>query len=240
MTEALGLIGLDSAFGWVQVRLRGGWFNLLATAAVYGMALGALMYFPARLLDPKVTATYYGGWVHGLLGLQAAVLLLFAGSRVTAATRLDFSTRMIESHRIMPAGAGSAVLGYLVGATSQGLCLAAVTFVLGLFAAGGAGLPQDRWLWANLVLALFAAFTWVVLAYFALFAKVPFMLLLVPAGAFWLTQGALVTAVPALGVLGSPLIGWSVFSLRVGGIDFPYGVAALSQLAIGAIFFEAA
>ena len=84
MAQALDLIGLDSAFGWVQVRLRGGWVNLLVTSAVYGVALGATMYFPARLLAGKSTATYYGGWVYGLLGIQAALLLLFAGSRVTA------------------------------------------------------------------------------------------------------------------------------------------------------------
>jgi hypothetical protein len=240
MSQALELVGLDSAFGWVQVRLRGGWFNLLVTSVAYGLALGGTMFVPARLLDIRSTSQYYGGWVNGLLGLQAAVLLLFAASRVTAAVRLDISTRMIESHRLMPAGPGSAIAGYLVGASSQGLCLAAATFVLGVFAAAGAGLPLERWLYANLILGLFSVFTWVVLAYFAFFARLPFFLVLLPIGAFWLTQGAVLSAVPALAVLCSPFLGWSVFAMRTTGMEYPYGVAAVAQLGIGALFFEAA
>src|SRR5918992_4379737 len=104
MTEALQLVGLDSAFGWVQVRLRGGWLNLLVTGAVYGLALAATMYLPARLLDTRSTAGYYTAWATGLLGIQGTLLLLFAGSRVTAGIRLDFSPRMIEAHPLMPTG----------------------------------------------------------------------------------------------------------------------------------------
>jgi hypothetical protein len=79
-----------------------------------------------------------------------------------------------------------------------------------------------------------------VLVYFAFFARVPFALLLLPVGAFWLSQGTVMAAAPALAVLCSPLIGWSIFSMRTSGLDFPYGVAAVAQVVIGAIFFEAA
>ena len=59
------------------------------------------------------------GWTTGLLGLQGAILGLYGCSVVGNAVRRDISAGLLESHRLMPVSAGTAVLGYVTGPTLQ-------------------------------------------------------------------------------------------------------------------------
>src|SRR5689334_19933192 len=143
------VLSFDNPIGFAQVRVRGGWKNVLTTTAAYVLILGSTMFATASLAAVGTSnASIYGGWVYGLMGLQTAVLLLFGATRVSAAIRGDL-LGMIESHRLMPVEASQAVLGYLGGSTCQALALAAANVVLGAVAVGRAGLPLDRWIGFN-------------------------------------------------------------------------------------------
>src|SRR5215203_4163271 len=116
-------IGPDNAIAWVQVRLRGGPRNLLTTTGTYAGVIGLSMVACVQLL-PTPVDQILGGWATAIIVLQAAVLLLFGGSRVAAAIRQDITSGVIESHRLMPIAPAQAVAGYMQGATCQALCLA--------------------------------------------------------------------------------------------------------------------
>src|SRR5258705_6410777 len=107
--------GIYNAMGWGHLQLRGGWKNLLVTTVGYSLLIVAVIIVTVRL-NPDYTQRILEGWTVGLLGLQSGVLLLFGCMTVGAAVRLDHTSRMIESHRLMPTPASSAIAGYLMGA----------------------------------------------------------------------------------------------------------------------------
>ena len=233
--------GSDNAIAYAQFRLRGGWKNVGATGVAYGLAVAGTMVASLRMAAGP-PAQVYAAWLYLLLGVQGMLLFLFAGSRVTAAIRHDVNTRIIESHRLMPVGAGEAVAGYVAGAASQALVLAGVTLLIGAVAAQGAGARVNDWLAANAVLGLFCLTVWVVLAYLSFLVRTPFAWV-VPLGliaAF--SEGQLFAIVPALTVFWSPLTGRSLFAMTgVGGpAAFSYAVSALVQIAVMVTCFAAA
>ncbi len=233
-----GTLSPDNAIAWAQVRLRGGWKNLAITGFGYAILVGGGIYSSAKLLASSPAAAY-GGWLTGLLGLQSAVLLLFGASRIGGAIRQDHASRMIESHRLMPIGAGQAVLGYIAGSASQAIVLAGVNLALGAMVAVGAGLPVSLWMIANFVLAAFCAFVWVLSAFWAFLFKVPFAMFLLLVVGSWLSHGLLIELVPALTALAGPLMGQTVFSFRMSATEpsFAYAVSFCAQVFIGTICF---
>jgi len=228
----------DNAIAWAQIRLRGGWKNLAVTGVAYALLVGGGIYASAKLLASS-PAVAYGGWLTGLLGLQSAVLLLFGASRVGAAIRQDHASRMIESHRLMPIGAGQAIFGYLAGSTAQAIVLAAINVALGAAVAVGAGIPVSVWLVVNFVLAAFCGFIWVLSAFWAFLVKAPFALFLLLGLGSWFSAGLVIELVPALTPLAGPLMGQTVFSLRASATEpsFAYAVSFGSQAFIGTICF---
>jgi hypothetical protein len=233
--------GGSNAIAFVQVRLRGGWRNLASTGALYGLAIGAAAVAAVRVVDVP-PAQVYAGLLRFLLGIQVVLLLLVGGSRVSAAIRYDVTSRMIESHRLMPVGAGRAVAGYLLGATSQATVLAGVTLVAGVLVAAGAGVSPADWLWANAVVALFAGLVWAVLAHLAFATRSAVGWTVVPGLALWATQGYLLTAVPAAGLLAGPLVGPTAFALRgpSAAMAPAYVASALAQAAVAGVCLAAA
>jgi len=125
-----------NAIAWAQFRLLGGWKNTLITGIAYAAIMGATMFGVARALtmSPSATLSYFVGL---FLGLQVLALVMYGTFRVSAAVRSDVSSRVIESHRLMPLGSGSAIVGYLLGAPIQALCLFGINVVLGAIAASG-------------------------------------------------------------------------------------------------------
>jgi hypothetical protein len=232
------ILSPDNAIAWAQIRLRGGWKNLGVTGFAYAILVGGGIYSSAKLLASS-PAVAYGGWLTGLLGLQSAILLLFGASRIGAAIRQDHATRMIESHRMMPIGAAQAIFGYLAGAASQALVLAAVNVAVGAIVAMAAGIPVPLWLAANFVLAAFCAFIWVLSAFWAFLVKTPFALFLLLGLGAWFSQGLAIQLVPALTTLIGPLMGRTVFSLRTSAAEpgLAYVVSFGSQVFIGTICF---
>jgi len=98
--------------GWAQFRLLGGWKNLLTTALAAGLIGAAAMFALVKGVRQPAPLTF-GYFINLFLGLQVLVLLIFGATRASGAVRGDMTSRMIESHRLMPAPPAGALLGYL-------------------------------------------------------------------------------------------------------------------------------
>jgi hypothetical protein len=233
--------GPDNAIAWVQVRLRGGPRNLLMTTGAYAAVIGLGMIGSVQLL-PDRPSQVMSGWALGIMVLQAGVLLLFAPSRVAGAIRSDLTTGIIESHRLMPLLPAQAVVGYILGASSQAVCLAVANLALGCVAAVGAGVSAVHWLGANALLMAFAAFLWVVLALAAFNPRnVGGLLIFLPVAMF-MGQGGALGLAPGLAILVTPLLGASVFdmSATLGGVSEGYAMSVAAQVVVGTLCFVAA
>jgi hypothetical protein len=231
------VLSTDNAIAFAQVRLRGGWRNLAVTFVAYTVLLGATMIATAAYSYRPTMA--YAGWVTGLLWLQAGILLIFGATRVAGAIRADIAGGMIESHRLMPLSAGQAVVGYFFGSTCQAIALGVANLLIGAVAVRRAGLPMDRWLTVNAVLALFCLLVWAMGGLLAFAARGAGFALFLPLAAVSMTQGLVLATVPALAVLVSPLAGGSIFSFSAGIADppFTYGLGAIAQLFFAGILF---
>src|SRR5579864_3812639 len=122
-------IAFANAIWWAQFRLLGGWKNLLLTVGAYAAILGTTMFTLVRAVR-EVRSTTFGYFVGLIVGLQALVLVVYGTLRAAGAVRADVTSRIIESHRLMPLTAGNAVLGYLLGSTIQAMAFFAVNFIL--------------------------------------------------------------------------------------------------------------
>jgi hypothetical protein len=233
--------GPDNAIGWVQVRLRGGPRTLLTTSATYGAVIVAAMIASVRMADRSPLSTVFQGWAAGLMGLQAAILLLFAPTRIAAAVRQDLSG-MIESHRLMPVAPFQAIIGYLFGSTTQALALGVVNLVLGGYAAVQAGVQAQHWLGANAVLFTFAVFVWVIITYAAFLMRTQIGLLFFMPLMFLGGRGGALALTPGLTILATPLLGASVFDMTatLKGLSEALLLAFTGQIVVGLLFFAAA
>ncbi|HEX2971087.1 MAG TPA: hypothetical protein VHP11_02070 [Tepidisphaeraceae bacterium] len=223
---------------WAHIQLRGGWKNLLTTAIGYTLLLGTIILFSLRM-SPMRSSMILSGWTSGLLAIQAGILLLFGCGTVTTALRTDLASRMIESHRLMPLSPAGAIFGYLIGSTSQVLCLGFCTFLIGLITNLGAGTPSRLWILPNLVLGSFAFFLWTITLFAGFVSKSGPRALLILFVIGLTSRGMVLVLCPALLVLASPLIRQTIFerSNRSSSLDWPYAVAFILQAAIGTILF---
>jgi hypothetical protein len=230
-----------NAIAWGQFQLRGGWKSFWTTTVGYGVVVGAGMLILLRVAAGAPPAVGAIKW--SLIAIQAGILVLFACSRISTAVRQDQTSRMLESHRLMPVSPAQAVLGYLVGPVMPPLGIALANLLLGCWLCTALGLSIGLWLTANGVLLTFAMFAAAVSCFGAFAGK--------PAGvaAGWiaasmgmvniLTIGAIL---PGVNVLITPLSGPTVWSLGVAGGDAlaAYAPSLLLQGWIGATCFAAA
>src|SRR5437763_8752009 len=85
---------------WAQIHLRGGWKSFWPTLIGYTVIIGAGLLLAVRLTGGTPGAL--GAIKTAFTGLQAGLLVIFVSSRVSTAVRQDQTSRMIESHRLMP------------------------------------------------------------------------------------------------------------------------------------------
>jgi len=150
---------------------------------------------------------------------------------------------MIESHRLMPTSAFSAIIGYIFGAPCQALSMALANFVIGAIIAHSASITFHRWAMANAILLSFTVFIWVVLVFFGFLAQTAFRWIVsVFTIGFWVSQGHLLLLLPGVTVLASPLLGNSIFSMRLRSteLSWEYIASASAQILIGSICFVGA
>jgi hypothetical protein len=234
----------NNAIAYAHFQLRGGWKNALITAGIYSFVIIAGMTMATKL-DPRGIG-WIRGWVGGILGIQSLVLLLFATSRISVAIRSDINNKLIESHRLMPLPAWEAIVGYLMGGSSQALALGAASYVIGAVAAATVGISQDQWFAANFILLTFSIFFWTVAAAGA------FTMTRGRGGIGWVvglgftvfsSQGLIALLLPGLTLLASPIVGRTIWSLKAstgGGLPVAYAFSLPAQIAIGSLCFFAA
>jgi hypothetical protein len=228
--------------GWAHLQLRGGMRNTVFTTIGYTIIIALLIFATVRF-NPLNSQRILSAWVIGLLGIQAGILLLFGCLTVGAAVRLDHTSKMIESHRLMPTSATSAILGYVFGSPSQALAMGLSNFVIGAVVASGAQVAFARWAMANAIFVSFVVFIWVVMVFFGFLAQTAFRWIVsVFSIAFWISQGYLLLLLPGITVLASPLMGHSIFSMRRRSTELSWEhiLSFAAQLLIGGICFAGA
>ena len=230
-----------NAIAWAQFQLRGGWMRWFMTVGGYGLVVGVGLVILLRL---AATVPPLLGVVKGsLLGVQAGVVVLFACARVSGAVRADLTSKLIESHRLMPMSPAAAVLGYLIGPPSFPLGIGLANLVMGSLMCQSLGLSLALWLTANLVLFSFGAFA-VTIACFGSFVGKPGAVAIGWIAAsigmvnIWTIGGIL----PAVNVLITPLNGSTVFALQTAGGDAvaTYAPSWVFQAWIGGVLFAGA
>lgn len=234
-------LGFDNAIAWAQFQLRGGLRNVLSTTGIYALCVIVALIGWMRLMPDNPAAVYSGATTFLLIG-QLIVLVFIGSNALTTAVRTDVSTRMIDSHRLMPTPPAWAILGYMFGATVPALGLAAVNFVVGVTTTVGAGMPLQRWLVPHVILAFFVFLAWSVMLLAGFFAKSGFAWIVMIGIFSSMGQGIAVAVLPGLMLLLSPLIGNTVFSMRMAQseISREYGMAFLAQAFVGSIFLYGA
>jgi hypothetical protein len=233
---------IDNAITRAQFQLRGGWrsaliFGGLAVAAIAALALITLGTQGGAAAGARVL----GGWVTGLLIAQAMLCVLVGASVVGTAIKKDVLSGLIESHRLMPVRPVHAAIGYVAGAVAVPAAVGTALFACGLVATSLAGVPISYWLAANLILLLFSAFWWTVVAFVTFATKGTGFLIGVVIAGVWVSGGQLLNVLPPMAVLVSPLIGPSIFDARLGEqVTWAYGASAVAQMVFAGIFLVGA
>ena len=216
---------------------------MLTITGCYAAVIGAVIWVTA-LAGSGVME----GWVAFLSLLQALDLLLLGGFRVESAVRGDVTSRMLESHRLMPAPPLGSILGYIFGAPLQAFLIAVVNFALGSMCCLLAGRHLDNWAMANGMLFLFAIFIYSMLVQFAFVARGGALLLLIFGFVVIpLAESGVIPVLPVMPVLLAPMLSRvSVFGQLIGGFGrhgdttFSYVAALAGQGAIALIAIRVA
>jgi hypothetical protein len=231
---------MDNAIGWAQLRLRGGWRNLLTIAGVMGGIAVLCMVLCPRIFD--IRAAYFDeATINISLGLQMLLWLLAIPNRVSTAVRDDLTSRMIESHRMMPITSAEAVIGYLLGPSSIMLAVLAVAVLTGLWATFESGIAIERYLIACALIASQGLVLTIFCLAISFHSRVRAgVLLLIAVPILFALQQAL-SALPGMMVLNGPFMRQTVFSMRASAYDLrPYAICEAAQFLIGCLYFLAA
>ena len=181
-----------------------------------------------------------------LFVIEAFLLVVVGALRVAGCIRIDITTGMIESHRLMPLAPSRAVLGYLFGTTSHVISLVLLNMLIMAAVAPMAVVSLDNFVIAQMVLALFALLTWTFAAVGTMLFKQALPLLM-----FGLIGGKLRPArscgnggiLPGISILASPFLGETIFNLSGGRVVMraAYPLAFAAQMrTFSLIFFLAA
>ncbi len=233
----MAFIGPNNALAWAHFRLRGGWKRSISFSLGI-IALLAMLSIGAHRLNPDGGRTTWA-WAMGLLALQAACLLLFIPARIGTAVKQDVQSRMIESHRLMPMPPAHAVAGYIVGPAMQPMVFAAFNFILGGLTAAAASVDFSRWALANAILLAFAVFVWVASVFGALGTRAAGLSVFLIVFSPYFSQGYVLSMLPGMTAIVSPVMGGTIFDLRNSGfrLPAPYAIAIAAQIYFGTICF---
>src|ERR1044071_7375369 len=116
--------------GWANLRLLGGWKR---TAILCGVYFGAswvimLLFYQAVRRETTLT-TFAGGALVFFIFIQASILFFGGANAVKRAIQRDFTSDMINSHRLTAMSGPTAILGYLTGPTVHVVALVVTTWL---------------------------------------------------------------------------------------------------------------
>ncbi len=233
----------NNAITWAQFQLRGGWRNILPVSGAYAVIIGVLIVVSMRI-DPTAASQALAGWTMGIFALQIATLVLFGSAAINRTARREFTSRMIESHRLMPLPPVDAVLGYLVGSQSQVLAIAVVNLALGSFttALSGLGVGLEDWLLANAILGCFALCGWLVILLLALISRAGFTFIAIFLTVCVIGHQGIPGMFPGLTLLFTPVTGNTLFAMLTPVAPPPpaYLIPLAAQAFLAAVCFLAA
>ena len=230
------MIGVDNAIAWAHWQIRGGTRRILTSAAfLAAMVTGGIMV--NIHLAPGPAAPILRNWVGMILLLQSGLLLFLGATRVSGAVRLDISSKMLESNRLMPIHPLAAIGAYLVGPTCGVIAVAVATFIIGAIASMQSGLPASAWLLANLSVFWTVLLIWIVAMFSAFMTKGGGIALFLPF-TFFLMNPTFSILFPQLGLIGAPF--FTVFGAVTRGtasLTWPFIVGCGIQLILAIIFY---
>lgn len=237
----------NNPLGWVQHALLGGWRRSWVVAVVY-LCLGmGILLFVTRVVPVGggrgATPKQFGGIaLLILLGIQSVLLLIAGAGWVRRAVQRDFSSNMIDSHRLTPMTGWTAVFGYIIG---PNLTFAPITLVNLFFAVGFSiwgGYPWWTWLVGLCIIACAAGAVASLSLLMALCSKGSANVVgLVVMGAVF-GGGAIMFLVPGLGLLVGSFSIMNMFRAASAAITFDRSllVTIAGQLALTLIAGKAA
>lgn len=231
----------SNAVAWAHFRISGGVKMSLITTGAYLMIAIAIIAMVVGVGHEDLSRAL-ATTAPVLLGVQLALMGGLVSLGLCNTIQNETKSRMMESHRLMPTSPYLVILGYVGGAAGLASWIAVGSFCLGLAATAGGSMPVLWWVLANVVAAVFCAFVWVVVASTAMIAGHMGTILCLAFMGSVLSQGAIAFLVPGLGLLISPIFGYTIFSQ--GMLDAEklplYALSIVGQLAVAAVFLRAA
>lgn len=234
------------AIGWAHYRLAGGYKSGVIVGGAYFVLFGGLIAFTeyvARVnsYGPAGPQTLKG-WCIGLMVLQAIILVLAGCIRISGCIRHDVSSRMLESHRLMPVTDSEAIAGYLWGGGAQVLATAIANMLLTYLTGSLAGVDLLSITVGHLVLSFFTVFAWTFVALGTFIMRYMILVLggLAMLGTCTMAVFWAVWLLPGLMLLFSPFYGETIFKLvPLGGASWVwlYPVSMFSQTVLAIVFF---
>jgi len=231
----------NNAIAWGQVRLRGGWRNVIITIGTCAVLVVGLILLCIRVQFAPFKDILYG-WTMALLGVQIAWTMLAACGGIQSGIRRDVDAKIIESHRLMPISDMAAVLGYIVGSSSQAMVGAGLTLIIGMVTATAAGIGAINWLAANGILLVFAVVCSTAIAMLSFQSKGAFAAMIALLSLGVVSGGVVFAVLPGLTLLCAPAIGNNIFGIIERGIawNWTYLLSFCMQFVFAGLFFLAA
>src|SRR5262249_28681621 len=149
-----------------------------------------------------------------------------------ACIRLDLSSRMIESHRLMPIPAWRAIAGYIFGGGAHAIAFALLNLVLAMALGAYTGTPMADLLIKQVFLFSFAMLLWSSAAMGTLMARHAYTVISVVLvlggcmGAFWAY-----VFLPGLALLTTPMFNETIFTFATAprGFSMAYPASLMCQ-----------
>ncbi|MEE8169493.1 MAG: hypothetical protein V3T70_03005 [Phycisphaerae bacterium] len=150
---------INNPIAWVHAQLQGGWRRAALIGVVYLTGVMGLLLLLYRLvvLGEGVTVKQFTAVATTtLLCVQGGMLVLVGASGVRRAVQRDFTSGMIDSHRLTPTTGWAAVFGYLSGPSILLVPLTSVNWLVATTLSLAGGHPPLAWTVGLLMLACMA------------------------------------------------------------------------------------
>lgn len=222
-----------NALSWALFRLRGGWRNIQMITFAYCGIIGALILLGVWA-EPRGASQNLYWWTYGLIAIQGLVLILGGANGVQGAIRKDVTSRIIESHRLMPISSLEAVFGYIMGAVSQYVAIGAATLLIGTLVSAVSQVDVQDWLLANGIVLGYALCIWIISAFLALVMSRGVGVLLFILVISLINAQAPLAFIPAVAVLTAPLLGGKLFEILERGqaVDISFQISVLAMIPV--------
>ena len=224
-----------NALAWAGLRSAGGprkcFYLSIGYAAV---VLGIL--FLSRAANPMQHDQILQGASRMLLGAQFLLLAIGAGLIILNTIQRDRTSKMLESHRLMPIHPRLVVLGYIAGGAAP------FGFAVLFNFTGASGMPMDWWIAANVVAITFCMFLWTIAAVAGFLGLVAAAAISIPLVFVLLSGGKVGVGIPSVLMLASPVLGATILSGKSPISDqmLLWAISFIMQLGVGSVFVEMA